>query len=128
MVLVETFLKIIDNSGGGYALCMRVLTNSKLGRPGDGLVVAIKSIVLNKKVTWRKKQKVLKGTVRRAVLLRVTYFIKRWGNVHIKMYTNAIALVGKWDMPVASRIHGPVFFEVRTTKYIKIAALSEGSY
>ncbi len=51
MVIVETILKIIDNSGGGFALCIRILTNSRIARPGDELVIAIKSIVLNKKVT-----------------------------------------------------------------------------
>lgn len=128
MVMVETLLRIVDNSGGGLALCMRILTNSRIARPGDELVVAIKSIILNKKVTWRKRKKVLKGTVRRAVLLRVTYRLKRWGNVHIKMFSNGIALVGKWEMPVASRIYGPVFFEARISKFIRIAMLAEGSY
>jgi ribosomal protein L14 len=77
MVMVETLLKIIDNSGGFWALCIRILTNSKLGRPGDELVIAIKTIILNKKVAFRKKRKVFKGTVRRAVLLRVSYNLKR---------------------------------------------------
>ncbi len=95
MVMVETLMKIIDNSGGCLALCVRILTNSKLGRPGNEVVIAIKTIVLNKKVVFRKKRKVLKGTVRRAVLLRVSYALKRWGNGYIKMTTNAVALVGK---------------------------------
>lgn len=70
MVFIQTLLKIIDNTGGYHAKCIGVLTNSKLARIGDQIVVAIKSIILNKKVTHRKKRKVLKGTVRRAVLLR----------------------------------------------------------
>lgn len=74
---------------------MRILTNSKLGRPGDEVVIAIKTIILNKKVIFRKKRKVLKGTVRRAVLLRVSYSLKRWGNVHLKMTNNAVAMVGR---------------------------------
>jgi ribosomal protein L14 len=77
VVYAETLLKIIDNTGGYFALCIRVLSNSKLGRPGDEVVIAIKSILLNKKVAHRKKRKVLKGTVRKAVLLRTTYFLKR---------------------------------------------------
>lgn len=72
MVYVQTMLKIIDNTGGFHAKCVGVLTNSDLGRVGDQLVIAIKSILLNKKVTHRKKRKVLKGTVRRAALLRVS--------------------------------------------------------
>jgi len=49
MVYAQTFLKIIDNSGGYLALCIRVLTNSWLGRPGDEVVIAVKSVLFNKK-------------------------------------------------------------------------------
>ena len=31
-------------------------------------------------------------------------------------------------MPVGNRIFGPVMFEVRSTKYLKIAMLSEGVF
>jgi ribosomal protein L14 len=95
MVMVQTLVKIIDNSGGCLALCVRILTNSKLGRPGNEVVIAIKTIMLNRKVIFRKRRKVFKGTVRRAVLLRVAYLVKRWGNMYIKMTTNSVALVGK---------------------------------
>jgi ribosomal protein L14 len=128
VVRVESLLKIIDNSGGFWALCVRILTNSKLGRPGDEVVIAIKTIILNKKVIFRKRRKVFKGTVRRAVLLRVSYSLKRWGNVYLKMTTSSVALVGRWETPVASRIYGPIYFEARVSKFIKIAMLSEGSY
>lgn len=128
MVLVETILKIIDNSGGFIALCVRILTNSKIGKPGNEVVIAIKSIILNKKVVFRKKRKVIKGTVRRAVLLRVCYALKRWGNVFLNMSTNSVALVGKWETPIGTRIYGPIFFEARVSKFIKIAMLAEGSF
>jgi len=127
MVYAQTFLKIIDNSGGCLALCIRVLTNSWLGKPGDELVIAIKSILLNKKIVAKRKKKVLKGTVRKAVLLRVSYFIKRWGNFYIKFNSNGVALIGRWEMPIGSRINGPVLYESRISKFIKIAMLSEGS-
>jgi ribosomal protein L14 len=77
MVRVETYIRIIDNSGGFFGLCVRILTNSQIGRPGDEIVLAIKSILLNRKVIFRKKRKVFTGTVRRAVLLRVAYDLKR---------------------------------------------------
>lgn len=77
MVFVQTLLKVIDNTGGFYAKCIGILGNSKIARPGDEIVVAIKSIILNKKITHRKKRKVLKGTARRAVLLRSAYPFRR---------------------------------------------------
>jgi len=127
MVYAQTFLKIIDNSGGFFALCIRVLSNSWKGKPGDELVIAIKSILLNKKIVAKRRRKVLKGTVRKAVLLRISYFIKRWGNFYIKFYSNGVALIGRWEMPIGSRIKGPVLYESRISKFIRIAMLSEGS-
>lgn len=123
---MQTLLKIIDNTGGFYAKCIGIIGNSKLARPGGEIVVAIKSVILNKKITHRKKRKVLKGTVRRAVLLRTTWPFKRWGNINLKCNSNAAAIVGTWDMPVGNRIYGPVLFEARASKFIRIAMLSEG--
>jgi ribosomal protein L14 len=127
MVQVQTLLKIIDNSGGWFALCIRILANVSVARPGDEIVLAIKSIILNKKIAHRRKRKVLKGTVRKAVLLRVSYYLKRWGNLHVKFHSNGAALIGRWEMPIGSRINGPVMFESRVSKFIRIAMLSEGS-
>ena len=67
MVYVQTILKIVDNTGGFYGLTIRILTNSKLARPGDTLIISIKSILFNKKVLFQKKRKVFKGEVRKAV-------------------------------------------------------------
>lgn len=125
---MQTLLRVVDNTGAYYAKCIGILTNSKIAYVGNELAIAIKSLVLNKKVTHRKKRKVLKGTVRRAVLLRSGWIKKRWGNMYFKCPSNAVALIGTWDMPVGNRIYGPVFFEVRTTKFIRIAMLSEGSF
>lgn len=125
---VQTITRIIDNTGGFYAKCIGILTNSKLGRVGDQVVIAVKSVLLNKKVTHHKKRKVLKGTVRRAVLLKTSWIHKRWGNCYFKIFSSGVALIGSWDMPVGNRIYGPIYFESRLGKYIKIAMLSEGSF
>ena len=126
MIYVQTLLKVIDNSGGYMALCLRILSNSSLGRVGNLVIVSIKSIILNKKLTHKKKRKVLKGSVRKAVVVRTAKPFKRWGNIYLTGYSNSIAILGNWDLPIANRIKGPVFFELRSTKYIKTALLSEG--
>jgi ribosomal protein L14 len=128
MVFIQTVVRVIDNSGGFYAKCIGILTNSKLARVGDALAITIKSILLNKKITHRKKRKVLKGTVRRAVLLKTSWIQKRWGNCYFRMLNKGVAIIGTWDMPIGNRIYGPIYFEARLTKYIKIAMLAEGSY
>ena len=127
MVYVQSTAKIVDNSGGFYCLIIRILTNSVLARPGDTLVISVKSIIFNKKILFQKKRKVFKGEVRRAVLLRSGSLKKRVG-IYLKSNTNSVALIGKWDMPIGNRILGPIMFEVRNTKYLKIAMLSEGVF
>lgn len=126
MVYAQSLLKIIDNSGGVLALCIKVLGNSKLAKIGSVVIISVKTIFINKKLLYKKKKKILKGTVRKAVLVRSAYLIKRWGNIYLKGHDNAISILGNWDLPIASRIKGPVFFELRATKYIKTALLSEG--
>jgi ribosomal protein L14 len=44
------------------------------------------------------------------------------------MINKGVAIIGTWDMPVGNRIYGPIYFEARLTKYIKIAMLAEGSF
>jgi len=94
MVYVQTFLKISDNTGGFYALCIRILSNSKLARPGDCLVISVKSVIFNKKVLFQKKRKVFKGEVKRAVLL-CSGSIKKRSGIYIKSMSNNVALIGK---------------------------------
>jgi large subunit ribosomal protein L14 len=126
MLYVQSVLRIVDNTGAFYALCIRILTNSKIAKPGDVLIVSIKSVIYNKKVLFQKKRKVFKGEVRKVLLLRTGSISNRFGS-YLKLYkSNCAALIGKWEMPVGNRIFGPVMFEVRTTKYLRIAMLSEG--
>ena len=125
MVYVQTIVKIIDNSGAFFGLCIRILSNSKLAKPGDCLIISIKSIIFNKKILFQKKRKVFKGEVRKVVLLR-SGSIKNRKGIYLKSFSNGVALIGKWDMPIGNRIFGPIMFEVRITKYLKIAMLSEG--
>jgi len=125
---VGTFLNIIDNTGGFKCLCIRIYSNSKLGIPGNVVLIAVKSVLINRKISYSRKRKVTKGTVRKCLLVRVSYTIMRWGNMHIKFNGRGGALIGKWDLPVGSRIYGPVQFESRLGKYIRVSMLSEGSF
>jgi len=90
-----SFLKIIDNTGGNRALCVKIFSNSELGRPGNVVLVVVKSILINRKITYRKRKRVGKGTVRTCLLLRVAYTMKRKGGINIKFSTIGVALIGR---------------------------------
>ena len=126
MVYSGTFLNIIDNTGGNKALCIRVFRNSGLGIPGDLVVIAVKSIFINRKITYARRKKVSKGKVYKCLLIRVSYTINRWGNYTIKFESRGVALIGRWDMPVGTRIFGPIHYETRLSKFFRVAMLSRG--
>lgn len=126
MLYVQTLVRIADNSGGFYGLCIKVLGQNKRAKVGDAIVISIKSIILNRKITHQKKRKVLKGTVRRAIVIRHAYQVPRGFNTFIKGTTNAVALLGNWGLPLANRVHGLSYLELKMSKFPKFAAICEG--
>lgn len=126
MLYSYTSLKIVDNSGGFIGLCIRVLGQNKCGTTGDATAMAIKTIILNRKVVIRRKRKVLKGTVRRAIVVRVPYYRRRFFNIFLRGSSNAVAILGNWGLPLATRIYGPAYFELKRSKFPKFTNIAEG--
>lgn len=125
---VGSFLKIIDNTGGYNCLCIKIFSNSKKGIPGNVILVAIKSVLTNKKIAYSRKKKVYKGTIRKCLLIRISHYLKRKGNYVIKFNSRGAALIGRWDLPIGSRVYGPIQYESRIGKYIRISMLAEGTF
>ena len=98
MIQQETRLTVADNSGAKEVLCIRVLGGSKkrYARVGDKIVVAVKSALPSGEIK--------KGTVSKAVVVRVTKEYRRPDGSYI-------------------RIFGPVAREVREG-YTKIVSLA----
>lgn len=94
MLYVQTVVGIKDNSGGFVGLCIRILGQRSRALIGDAVVISIKSISINRKITHQRKRKVLKGTVRRAIVIRNAYQKIRKFNIFIKGSTNAVAILG----------------------------------
>lgn len=94
MLYVQTILHVVDNSGGFFGLCIRVLTSSKRGRPGDAIVMSIKSILINRKVLHRRRRKIVKGTVKRAIILRCAFPMFRIQQVQVRAEFNSVAVLG----------------------------------
>ena len=126
MLYTYTSLKIVDNSGGFLGLCIQVLGQARRGSTGDAIAMAVKSIILNRKVVLRRKRKVLKGTVRRAIVVRIPYYRRRFFNIFLRGSSNAAAVLGNWGLPLATRIYGPAYFELRRSKFPKFSNIAEG--
>jgi len=118
MVFAHTILKCIDNSGALLVKCLRVLGKSSKskGMPGDYIIVSIKTHKANKKVK--------KGEIYKGVLARVSYRIKRSGNLHIQCSTNAVILLNKRELPLGSRILEPIMREMRLKNHFKLLSMA----
>ncbi|MCL2629265.1 MAG: 50S ribosomal protein L14 [Alphaproteobacteria bacterium] len=108
MIQNETILNVADNSGARKAQCIKVLGGShrRYASIGDVIVVAIKDAI--------PRGKVQKGTVQRALIVRVKYDVKRADGSVIRFDDNAVVLVNKGNLePIGTRIFGPVARETR---------------
>jgi len=126
MLYSYTSLKIVDNSGGFIGLCIQVLGQNKRAAVGDCVALSIKAIILNRKVVVRRKRKVLKGTVRRAIVVRVPYYRRRFFNIFLRGSSNAVAILGNWGLPLATRIYGPAYYELKISRFPRFANIAEG--
>lgn len=127
MLYVQTVVNIVDNSGGLLGLCIRILGSAKKrAAAGDAVVVSIKSILINRKVVFKRKKKIVRGLVKRVIVLRTSYYRRRCQNFFFKNATNAVAVLGNWGLPLGSRAKGPGHYELRISKFPKFANICEG--
>ena len=118
MIQQETRLTVADNSGAKEVLCIRVLGGSKkrYARVGDKIVVAVKSALPSGEIK--------KGTVSKAVVVRVTKEYRRPDGSYIRFDDNACVLLNNAGEMRGTRIFGPVARELRDKDYMKILSLA----
>jgi large subunit ribosomal protein L14 len=118
MIQTESRLKVADNSGAKEVLCIRVLGNSgqRYASLGDLIIVTVKDALPNAGVK--------KGTVSKAVIVRVAKKFRRKDGSYIFFDDNAVVLLNAQDEPRGTRIFGPVARELREKSYMKIVSLA----
>ena len=118
MIQVQTELLVADNSGAKRIECIKVLGGSKrrYASIGDTIVVAVKEAM--------PKGKVKKGSVHKAVVVRVKKGIQRNDGSKVKFDNNAAVLTDEKGEPIGTRIFGPVTRELRTRGQMKIISLA----
>ena len=117
MIQQESRLTVADNSGAREVLCIRVLggTKKRYARVGDKIVVAVKNAIPNGDVK--------KGSVSKAVVVRVSKEYRRPDGSYIRFDDNACVLLNNAGEIRGTRIFGPVAREVREG-YTKIVSLA----
>ncbi|MCL1815357.1 MAG: 50S ribosomal protein L14 [Treponema sp.] len=119
MVQVETFLNVADNSGAKIAQCIKVLGGSKrkYASIGDIIVVAVKDALPTSTVK--------KGSVEKAVVVRIHKEYRRSDGTYIRFDDNACVLIDAALNPKGKRVFGPVARELRErAEFMKIVSLA----
>ncbi len=118
MIQQESRLIVADNSGAKEVLCIRVLggTAKRYASLGDKIVVSIKSAIPSGNVK--------KGTVSKAVVVRVAKEVRRNDGSYIRFDDNAVVLLNNQDEMRGTRIFGPVARELREKQFMKIVSLA----
>jgi large subunit ribosomal protein L14 len=118
MVQVETFLNVADNSGAKRVQCIRVLggTRRRYAGIGDIIVVAVKDALPTSTIK--------KGTVEKAVVVRLHKEYRRPDGTYIRFDDNACVIIDANKNPKGKRIFGPVARELREKEYMKIVSLA----
>ena len=118
MIQVETRLNVADNSGAKLVECIKVIGGSKRRYAGIGdiIVVAVKEALPTSVIK--------KGTVEKAVIVRVSKEYRRPDGTYIRFDDNACVIIDDNKNHKGKRIFGPVARELRDNDYMKIISLA----
>ena len=118
MIQMQSKLDVADNSGAKSVKCVKVLGGSKrmAAYLGDIIVVAIQEALPGGKVK--------KGDVKKAVIVRTRYPVRREDGSYIQFDNNSVVLLTPNMEPIGTRIFGPVARELRAKNFVKICSLA----
>ena len=119
MIQAETMLQVADNSGARKVQCIKVPGGSKRRYAGIGdiIVVAVKEALPTSTIK--------KGTVEKAVIVRIHKEYRRPDGTYIRFDDNACVIIDAALNPKGKRIFGPVARELREKgEYMKIVSLA----
>lgn len=119
MLQHESRVTIVDNSGAKKVMVIQKLggSNKSLVRQGQVAVVVVKDSDLTRKKTHR-------STIHRALVIRSKISLPRTNTFRIRFDETAAILVNKKNLPLGSRIRGPVLQEL-CEKFPFIGTLSQ---
>lgn len=125
MIQLNSYLKIIDNTGVNLVQCIKVLgtSNKSFARVGDVIIVSVKK-VFPYYFSYQKKFKYyLKGSIQRALIVFSRGSLKRTEGIYLRFFFNAAILIDRKGVPGSNRIKVPVPMEV-CKKYNSVGSIS----
>ncbi|MBM2831407.1 MAG: ribosomal protein [Dehalococcoidia bacterium] len=118
MIQTYTRLKVADNSGARQIMCINVAggTRRRYASVGDIITASVKKAIPNGAVK--------KGSVVKAVVVRVAHTYRRPDGSYVRFDDNAAVLLAEANNPKGTRIFGPVARELRDKNFTKIISLA----
>lgn len=118
MIQMQTNLEVADNSGAKLVRCIKVIGGSKKTSAtiGDVIIVSVQQSTSSGKIK--------KGEVKKGVVVRTKFPLRRDDGSYVRFDTNSVVLIGADNEPIGSRIFGPVARELRNKNFTKICSLA----
>ena len=118
MIQMQTRLEVADNTGAKELMCIKVPGGSKrrFAGIGDIIICSVKSVIPGSNIK--------KGSVVKAVVVRVKKSTRREDGSYVKFDSNAVVVLGNEKEPRGSRIFGAVGRELRDKGFAKIISLA----
>jgi large subunit ribosomal protein L14 len=118
MILTLTKLKVCDNSGVKYVKCFKVY-KTFFGQVGSLIYASIKES--------KNKDKYKRGDIVRGVIIRNKKLINRYTGNFISFDSNDVVLIdSKYDI-IGTRVFGPLPFELRKKRHLKLLSLASST-
>ena len=124
MIQQQTIVKVSDNSGAKTAKCIKVLGGfkKKYAYVGDIIVVSVQKL----RTRLKLNNKIKKGDIFKALIIRTKTKIKKKDGTINKFYENSVSLLNKQQTPTGTRIIGPMSRKLKKQKFMKFASISAG--
>lgn len=118
MLQMQSKMTVADNSGAKVVQCIKVLggTHHRYAGIGDIVVVAIKEAIPTSTIK--------KGSIEKAVIVRLSKESRRPDGTYIRFDDNACVIIDENKNPKGKRIFGPVARELREKDFMKIVSLA----
>ncbi|ESZ97183.1 50S ribosomal protein L14 [Sclerotinia borealis F-4128] len=112
MIQLKTMLNCIDNSGAAVVECVKVMKMKRHAKIGERIIVVVQKqrnfseTGPGATVSTSAANKVRRGDVRHAVVVRTVKKLQRPDGSVVKFDDNACVLINKTGEPIGTRLNG----------------------
>lgn len=106
MIIIGTRLKVVDNSGGKIAQCIKIIGKKKIAYVGNIILLSLNKFINRKKINKR--------IIYIGLVVGIKFWIRRLDGVFIKFFSNRVLLFNKQFKFIGTRIYGILLKEVKS--------------